>query len=79
MAYRGGMVRFGGGYDDPNAFAIYLMLPIAYILYNIIKEHGKTKDYILLAICIVLLIMTISFAGFFGIGNSRNSFLKEVL
>ena len=77
LAYRGGMVRFGGGYDDPNAFAIYLMLPIAYILYNIIKEHGKTKDYILLAICIVLLIMTISFAGFLALGIVGILFLKK--
>lgn len=77
LAYRGGMVRFGGGYDDPNAFAIYLMLPIAFVLYNIIKEHGKTKDYLLLAICIILLVMTISFAGFLALGIVGILFLKK--
>ena len=77
LAYRGGMVRFGGGYDDPNAFAIYLMLPIAFVLYNIIKEHGKTKDYLLLAICMILLVMTISFAGFFALGIVGILFLKK--
>lgn len=77
LAYRGGLVRFGGGYDDPNAFAIYLMLPIAFVLYNIIKEHGKTKDYLLLAICMILLVMTISFAGFFALGIVGILFLKK--
>jgi hypothetical protein len=32
LAYEGGSVRFGGGWDDPNGFGMFLTLPFLYLL-----------------------------------------------
>ena len=67
LAYRAGLVRFGGGWDDPNAFALYLIIPYTYLLNLILGPKApkkKCKLYILLITSIILEILTFSFTGY---------------
>lgn len=68
LAYEGGLVRFGGGWDDPNAFAIYLIIPFCYILSRILQTKFNRKTlllYLSLISCIAMEILTFSFMGYF--------------
>lgn len=67
LAYDNGYVRFGGGWDDPNSFGIYLCLPIIYLLTHFFEVSKEWKKTALLSICIVLEILTISMAGYCGL------------
>lgn len=68
LGYAGGLVRFGGGWDDPNAFSIYLVLPISYILNLLLQNKYRIKQkfklYLLFIICILLDVLTFSFCGY---------------
>lgn len=62
LAYSGGLVRFGGGYDDPNGFGMFLLLPIIYLcVKNFILEKVNIKNLIFLSILILLEILTWGF------------------
>lgn len=52
LAYIGGVPRFGGGYDDPNAFGIFLIIPL---LYAIGSRGLRRRRLLLLAITALLL------------------------
>lgn len=58
LSYPGGLVRFGGGLDDPNGFAILLVLPILVLL----ASPSKQK-VLAIGTLTVLLLMTVSFSG----------------
>lgn len=67
LGYQGGLVRFGGGWDDPNAFAVYLLLPVCYSLSRFIFEKSKKKQakYMLVFLISVMLeLLTFSFTGY---------------
>lgn len=65
LGYLGGLVRFGGGWDDPNGFGTYLILPMLMFLsgrfVNRLARH--TGMFVLL----VLLALTSSVTGVFGL------------
>lgn len=68
LAYEGALVRFGGGWDDPNAFALYLILPICYIICKILQSKLPLKKclglYAVLFVCLLLEVLTFSFSGY---------------
>lgn len=66
LAEKGKLVRFGGGFDDPNAFAMYLLIPIAYLIHNLYYEN-KLKKWINLVVCLLLEVITFSFSGYLGL------------
>lgn len=70
LAYENGLIRFGGGWDDPNAFGLYLLIPIGYILCNLLQNKLTGKNelclWFFLLISLGLEILTFSFAGYFG-------------
>lgn len=62
LAYAEGLVRFGGGYDDPNGFGMFLILPTIYLCFkNFIYKNINVKEIILLGIILFLEIITWSF------------------
>lgn len=62
LAYAGGLVRFGGGWDDPNGFGVYLCLALLLALANV-QNYSRLKIILLLAAIGGLLILTISFSA----------------
>lgn len=67
LAYRDGYVRFGGGWDDPNSFGIYLCLPIVFLLCSYMEEAKTLKKFMFIFLCIILEIMTLSLTGYCGL------------
>jgi hypothetical protein len=63
LAYAGGLVRFGGGWDDPNSFGVFLVIPIIVLIADVryIKSSFYRLVSVLLLIC--LLIITYSFSA----------------
>ena len=62
LAYLDGkFVRFGGVWDDPNAFACFLMLPLGILLSD--QQNRSLKRYVLIAACVGMLILTLSLTG----------------
>jgi len=63
LAYYGGLSRFGGSWDDPNAFSIYVSMCIIgiFALYSV----STRKRFLLIAllICTGLMVLTYSFSG----------------
>ncbi len=59
--------RYGGGYDDPNSMAMYLVLPIVYLCINGLKKGFSPKNVLLLAICLVLEVLTFGFTGYLAL------------
>ncbi len=72
LGYEGGLVRFGGGWDDPNAFGLFLVIPISYLFIMLMKtgERPRVKFLylVMFGICLVLEILTFSFAGYLALG-----------
>lgn len=67
LAYAGGLVRFGGGWDDPNAFGIYLIIPLCYAVYMIAHTDIRKKAikyYFVLAVSVILEVLTFSFTAY---------------
>jgi hypothetical protein len=64
LAYLGGLVRFGGGWDDPNGFGSFLILPLLIVLSR--RFVRGTVRYILLITILTLLGLTISGSGIVG-------------
>jgi hypothetical protein len=64
LGYLGGLVRFGGGWDDPNGFGTFLALPL------LILASGRfvkgLKRYLGLFLLLILLAVTTSVTGIFG-------------
>jgi hypothetical protein len=64
LGYLGGLVRFGGGWDDPNGFGTFLILPLlVFISRRFVK--GLTR-YVGLLILLALLALTSSVTGLVG-------------
>lgn len=57
LGYEGGLVRFGGFWDDPNSFGI---ISVFYFYYFIIR-----KRYLLSGIAVVSIVLTFSFTAYF--------------
>jgi hypothetical protein len=57
LAYEGGLVRFGGFWDDPNAFGIVCVFYFFYFI--------NRQKYILSCIALVNIVLTFSFTSYF--------------
>lgn len=68
LAYEKSLTRFGGGWDDPNAFGVFLCIPIAYCLTLIERGSASRVHYFALAASIVMLIITYSYSSFIAFG-----------
>lgn len=61
-----GLIRFGGGLDDPNGFSIFMIIPLCYFICNLI-ENGLFSRWLPHAIvAFVLFFITYSFSGYAG-------------
>lgn len=71
LAYAGSLVRFGGAWDDPNAFALYLIIPIAYsfccFMNGSLSKKKRLGCFVLFFVCVVMEIITFSFAGYLAL------------
>lgn len=69
LGYASSLVRFGGGWDDPNAFAVYLVIPYVFAALDLFKHKAKPvkqiSKYLIIISIIFLEIMTFSFMGYF--------------
>jgi hypothetical protein len=64
LAYPGGLTRFGGGWDDPNGFGAFLILPLLVVLSR--RFVNRIARYIGLMTILTLLALTISGTAFVG-------------
>lgn len=66
LAYaNGGLVRFGGGWDDPNGFGVCLCLPIAYLLHAMFAGHGRKRTHVVLLVAVLACAaLTVSFSAY---------------
>lgn len=67
LAYANSLVRFGGGWDDPNAFGLYLLIPACYSLNQFVCAQSRKKriQYLLLFFLSAgLELLTFSFTGY---------------
>ena len=67
LAYSDSLIRFGGGWDDPNAFAVFLIIPISYFTFFILKNGISIRSITLLIVCIILEIFTFSYSGYISV------------
>jgi len=65
LGYHGGLVRFGGGWDDPNGFAAYLILPLLVFISKMFVRG--TSRYAGLFFLFLLLALTSSVTGIIGL------------
>lgn len=61
LGYPGGLVRFGGGWDDPNGFGAYLVLPILFLLSD--AFFSKKIRFLLTPALFALLALTVSLSA----------------
>jgi hypothetical protein len=69
LAYpNGGLVRFGGGLDDPNSFGLLLILPILALMAD--RSRSRRTRFVLLLVLLGLLVLTFSYsaAAAFAVG-----------
>lgn len=62
LAYPGGLARFGGGWDDPNGFGAFLVLPLLFLLSDGFLPRKRRILYSF--ILVSLLLLTVSLAAF---------------
>ena len=65
LAYRDQLVRFGGGWDDPNGFGMFLVL--AFLYFATSPTSGLrtiAQKFSWMGIIVLLLIMTLSYSAF---------------
>lgn len=67
LAYPNGYVRFGGGWDDPNSFGIYLCIPIVYLFCTLVENKKDWEKIILLILCLGLEFLTLSITAYVGV------------
>jgi hypothetical protein len=65
LGYMGGLVRFGGGWDDPNGFGTYLTLPLLVLISG--KFVKGLARYTGMFVLLVLMALTSSVTGVFGL------------
>lgn len=65
LGYIGGLVRFGGGWDDPNGFGTYLTLPLLVLISG--RFLKRLVRYTGIFVLLVLLALTSSVTGVFGL------------
>ena len=65
LGYLGGLVRFGGGWDDPNGFGTYLILPLLVLISG--RFLKRPARYTGMFVLLVLLGLTSSVTGIFGL------------
>lgn len=66
LAYAGGLVRFGGGWDDPNGFGLFSGLIILLLLANPFRAMRPWKRLAGLAIMVPLHLLTFSASAIGG-------------
>jgi hypothetical protein len=65
LGYVGGLVRFGGGWDDPNGFGTYLILPMLVLISG--SFLNRLTRYTGMLVLLVLVALTSSVTGVFGL------------
>jgi hypothetical protein len=63
LAYAGGLVRFGGGLDDPNGFGVMVVLPILLTLTMWREFRHPVQPILLLVVLGGMLFLTLSFSA----------------
>lgn len=66
LAYEGGFIRFGGGWDDPNGFGLYCVMVITWSLVNIGRNKNIAFYGTIATLGLVQLLGTISYSSFFA-------------
>jgi hypothetical protein len=66
LAYSGGLVRFGGGLDDPNGFGVMVVLPILLTVTMWRDFRREWWAFGFLALLLVLLFLPLSFSAVAG-------------
>ena len=61
LGYPHGLVRFGGGWDDPNAFAAFLVLPILFLVSDAFS--AGMRRFVEIVVFLTLLALTVSLSG----------------
>jgi hypothetical protein len=68
LAYpNGGLVRFGGGLDDPNGFGIFLVLPLVLVVASWAPRRLNLGRISVLAVLGYLLLRTLSYSSFLAL------------
>jgi len=62
LAFPGGLVRFGGGWDDPNGFGGFVVLPLLFLISDAFLL-SKRKRVLIGAVLAPLLVLTVSVAA----------------
>ena len=66
LAYANSLVRFGGGWDDPNGFGIFLVIPLILSLSSKLLFKQRIYRLLIFLISFCLLILTYSISAIIG-------------
>ncbi len=72
LAFSNLLPRFGGGWDDPNSFAAFMLLPILVLFVLPLPKNGwaKLAFFVILIILSLLFLSAYSVTGFIGLIGS---------